>query len=404
MKVLLINKYNYYRGGAETVFLTTKKLLEQAGVETVVFCMDHPQNLETADAKYFVENIDFGKREGLFRELKKLWQSFYSRSAMENLEKLIVAEKPDVAHVHNFMHQLTPAILTVLRRHKIPVVQTLHDFQLVSPAYNMIPQNGECVLPTNSQVISQKMLQNSSVISIWAVVEFWLVKLLKMYREKIDLFIAPSKFLQQTVASQVAVPVEYLPNPVLLPEAPQYVPGEKMVCVTRFIKGKGLGTLIRAMEKLPDKKLQIIGEGPEFLTVKKYLADKKITNVELLGFLEPEELAEKISVARFCLVPSEMCENNPLAVLESMALGKPVLASRIGGIPEMVNEGRDGWLFTPGDAEDLARKIKDIYPQIEMIEQFGRKAQEKISGINKNYVSELLRIYSALINKSGLLG
>lgn len=404
MKVLLINKFNYYRGGAETVFLTTKKLLNQAGISTVLFCMDHPQNLESPETQYFVDNLDFGVRQDWKTELKKWWRSFYSRSVAENLEKLIVNEKPDIAHIHNFMHQLTPSILTVLKRHKIPVVQTLHDFQLISPAYNLLPQNGQCVLPQVSQVIGQKMIQDSRVISFWAVVEFWLIKLFKMYREKIDLFLVPSHFMKNIIEEKVAVSMEYLPNPVLFPESPQYVPGEKIICVSRIIKGKGIDTLIKAMEKLPDKELEIIGTGPEFAFWKKYLESNNIQNIKLLGFLEPEAVAEKISVARFCVMPSQMCENNPLAILEAMALGKPVLASRIGGIPEMITDGVDGWLFTSGNIDELSRKINNIYHQTDEIEQFGKRAQEKISHLNQQYLEKLLVIYSGLINKNGLLG
>jgi glycosyltransferase involved in cell wall biosynthesis len=141
MKILLINKHYYRKGGAETVFFNTKELLEKNGHEVVVFSMKHIDNEESKDEKYFVSFVDITTLRGWYY---KMFRFLYNVKASSNLKKLIKAEKPDLAHLHNVYHQLTYSIIKPLKKYKIPIVETLHDYHLISPNYHLYHDGEIC--------------------------------------------------------------------------------------------------------------------------------------------------------------------------------------------------------------------------------------------------------------------
>ncbi len=400
MKILLINKFYYERGGAEIAMYDTKRLLESAGHEVIVFSMANSRNLESPFAGYFAPEIDFSMREGWWKELKKACRSFYSKPAAEQLEKIIIAEKPEIAHLHNFLHHLTPSILTVLKKHKVPVVQTLHDFQMISPAYNLRCYRGVCQPADAWQTLKEKQVQNSYLISLWADIEHWLIKVFNLYQEKIDWFLAPSQFMLKTMEQHGVKNISYLNNPLAIDKySPQFIPGEKLVCVSRLVYGKGIETLLKAVEELEDIPVQIIGEGEDLLKLKQLVEKNRIRNVEFLGYKNQSEIADYVRHSRLVVFPSELGENSPYVVTQAMAWGKPVIASDLGGVPELVTPRQTGWVFEAGNYLDLRQTIKDVWYDVNQIESVGKQAREKIEKMNEHYVERLQDIYLETINR-----
>ena len=406
MKILLINKFYYRRAGAETALFETKKILEAAGHQVYVFAMKHPKNEECPEWRYFADNIDFEQREGWLIELRKWGRSFYSKEVARKLERLIQELRPDVAHVHNFMHQLTPSIFTVLKKYHVPVVQTLHDFQLVSPAYNLQCRHGYCQPAGAWETVKGRQLKKSFLVSLWAAIEFKLINWWHCYREKVDLFIAPSVFMRDILVREgVTQPIEVLANPLHLEDfEPQYMTGSYAVCISRLIAGKGVKTLIRAVEELEDIPVKIVGDGPLMAELLHFIEKNHVRNVELLGEKNFGEIADLVRQSRLAIFPSELGENNPYGVMEAMAWGKPVIGSQLGGVPELIAHNSTGWLFEAGNYHDLRSTIKENWNQIEAIEEAGQSARKKIEEMNAHYLENIQRLYSEVLDKSLPLG
>ncbi|HCC23629.1 TPA: hypothetical protein DF272_05670 [Candidatus Falkowbacteria bacterium] len=409
MKILLINKFYYQRGGAETVFFRTKQLLEAAGHKVVVFSMQDPRNEESPFSSYFVSPINFDEFDSVWAKIKKIPRSFYSIEAKNKLLLLIKQEKPDVAHIHNFEHHLTPSILAALKRAGVPVVQTLHDFQLISPSYNLrLGDYSESHGVKLWRIMSKKRLRDSFLVSMWAVKEFYLKKWLRLYEAKVDVFICPSEFLKiQCEKRGVRKKIFTLFNPVTLDiKDDESLVGGRLVCVSRLIDGKGVDMLIDVVGQMGTIPLDVIGSGPMFAALKQKIKDQNYLNVNLLGELAMADIVKHLQTAKLVVVPTLFYENQPMVILEAMAAGKAVLAADIGGIPELIEPGKTGWLFDPGQADDLRQKLSELWPQAEVLDEVGGRAQiyvkQKFS--ETNYVRQLVQIYLQLMNRKIKLG
>jgi len=407
MKVLLINKFHYLKGGAERVYFETKRILEENGHEVVCFSMQDKKNIPSTESEFFVPHVDFSDKTDWY---KKAFRFIYYKEAARRLEKLIQEEKPDIAHLHNVYHQLTYSILKPLKKYHIPIVQTLHDYHFIAPDYNLYSHNQICEACRSHKFYRcafRKCLQNSFWSSLWGTIESY-VSWFAGYAKKVDQFIAPSKFLADKYAEWgFNYPMKVVHNSLELKAfEPEFIPGDYIVYFGRLSREKGVKTLCQAVRKMPNVKLKIIGTGPEKEHLKDYLKQKQARNIEMLGQLSGEELFSTVRQARFVVVPSQWYENYPMIVIEAMALGKPILASKLGGLTEIVTENYNGWFFEAGKIRNLREKISRVYDNGPLIEQFGRNARRTVEQKNSSeeYYKQIMEIYSSLVqsNKIGL--
>lgn len=366
MKILQINVYNYRKGGSEAVYFRTCRLLEQAGHEVVRFALRWDENEPAPTDSYFPESK--ATRRGPLRQAANLVNYFYHFEAARKLEALIDAERPDIAHVHLIWGQLTPSILVALRRKGVPVVATAHDYRIVCPAYTFRDGQGRiceaCRGVDFRQCISRRCAKGSLGASVVMAAEQW-------FR---NCFYNPSRMLSGMIFVSDfsrSKHLEYMPAlgqlPMLTlhnmaPSAPlepkTAVPGDRyFIYFGRLSEEKGVRSLFEAIAMQPDIRFKIVGDGPLRLDLEAMMAGRGLTNVEMLGFRTGDELTSLIRNALFTIVPSECYENNPMSVVESYALGVPVIGARIGGIPEIVDEGTTGLYFRSGDSADLAQTI-----------------------------------------------
>src|SRR3989339_742989 len=333
MKILQINKFFYRRAGAENYFLELSRALEELGQKVMYFSMKHPQNLKTPYEKYFIENIDFGN--GAKKSLKKAEHFVYSTEAVKNLNRLLKNEKPDIAHLHNITHHLTPAILDVLRYHKIPTVQTLHDLQVMCPNYKMFIMDQPCERCKKHKYWNcffYNCVQDSRAASLLSAFEMTFHNvLLKTYARGISRFIAPSHFMQKKM-------IEW------------GWPEEKISYLRNFVERQRDSTIAR--------KNQIAFVG-------RFIKDK---GVYLLW------------------------ENASLTVLESLSLGTPVIASNHGGLPELVQNGENGYLFTPASVDELVLAIEKVFKNSPL--QIPENQYTKAS-----HLTRLLKLYEEVVAK-----
>jgi glycosyltransferase involved in cell wall biosynthesis len=407
MKILLVNKYLYPKGGAEKSTLLTGELLRDKGHEVIYWGMSHPKNPEYQTASYFTDGIDYSNTGGLRRQIEIAHKLLYSFEAKDKIEKLIKAEKPDIVHLNNFAHEISPSILDVFKKYGIPMVMTLRDSKLVCPTYLMLSKGKPCEKCRNGNYywcLFRKCTKDSYVKSLLNVLEMYLHhKILHIY-DKIAIFISPSLFLKDKV-TYMGLKGELIQLPNFI-DSNDYDPsyswdGNNIVYLGRLSQEKGVFTLIEAVEGL-DVQLNIIGDGPQRGELEDKVKEKGMKNVHFLGFKNGEGLYDLIRKSMFVIVPSEVNENYSRAIVEAFTLGKPVIASRIGGNPELAKDNETGMLFTLGDKDDLREKILELLSEPDSIVSMGRNARKFIEReLNPDrHYEKLMKIYNKAIEKS----
>lgn len=361
MKFLFANKYFFRKGGAETAFFDVARLLQEHGHHVCFFSMNHPQNRSSQFSEYFVSHVDYESEGSLINQCKAACRILYSFEAKKKLAHLLDEEKPDIAHIHNIYHQISPSILHTLKKRSIPIVMTLYDYKMVCPVYNVMADGKPCEQCKQGRYywcLINRCTKNSHVKSALNVMEMYLHhKLLHIY-DLVDIFIAPSRFLK-TKMEEMGFQGNILYHPYFI-WAEEFIPtfgfkGRSIYYAGRLVKEKGLFTLLEAVKGL-DIELKIIGDGP----LMSDLVKRKGDNTHFLGYMPLEELKRVTADCMGMVISSEWYENNPLSIMEAFALGKPVIGPKIGSIPELIKEEENGLTFEPGNARDLRDKIEQF--------------------------------------------
>ena len=391
MKILLANKFYYRRGGDCIYMLNLELLLREYGHEVAIFAMDYPDNLETPWRKYFPSEVKFKPGLGMLEAfLRPLGTNEVKRKFCALLDEF----KPDVVHLNNIHTQLSPIIAELAHERGIKVVWTLHDLKLLCPRYDCL-RNGkiaceECFMDKR-KVLEYKCMKNSIVASFLAYKEA-----VSWNRERLekctDIFICPSLFIANKMIqggfdkTKMCTLCNFID--IEKTRKQEYNKLDYYCFIGRLSNEKGVVTLVKAARQLPYK-LKIIGEGP-LMEELKILC--KGTNIELVGYKQWAEIKELLGRTRFSVIPSECNENNPLSVIEAQCLGTPVLGACIGGIPELIEEGKSGMLFKSKDIVDLKKKIEMMFTYTFDYESLAKKSQEKYSA--DAYYKQLMKIYT----------
>ena len=383
MKILLANKFYYRRGGDCIYMLNLEQLLKAHGHEVAVFSMQYPENESSEWSKYWPTNMS---------KLDALTRPFGSHQAKDGFSRLVDDFRPDVVHLNNIHTQLSPAIAEIAHQRKVRVVWTLHDYKLLCPRYDCL-QNGEkiceeCFLNKQS-VLEHSCMKNSKLASIIAYYEAkkWSRKRLESCT---DLFVCPSLFMADKMKQGGfdEKKVMSLCNFIDIEKCRRssYGKSDYYCYIGRLSNEKGTRTLIEAANKLPYK-LVVIGGGPLLEELKSIAKG----NIDFVGFKQWDDIKELVGKAKFSVIPSEWYENNPLSVIEALCLGTPVLGARIGGIPELIEEGKTGMTFESRNVEDLKDKIQAMWQAKFDYQTIAKQSQERYSA--DNYYKELMKIY-----------
>lgn len=401
--LLSINNYYYRRGGAEIIFLEQNRFFEDIGWEVVPFCMKHPNNLDTPWTKYFINEIEFGEKYSIFAKALRIPKVIYSLEARRKLNHLLSIKQPDFCHIHNIYHHISPSILSVLKKHNIPTVLTLHDLKIACPNYQMLTHDGICERCKNGnlyQVIQHRCIKNSLSLSTVIFLESSIHRWLESYSRNVDRFVVPSHFYLNKLVEWGwrREQFVYIPNFVHLESLqPDFSVGKAFLYFGRLAPEKGLATLIKAaaIAKVP---VWIAGTGPEEAKLHD-LIDQTGADVKLLGYLTGEALHNTVRSARAVVLPSEWYENAPVSIMESYALGTSVLGAAIGGIPELIREGETGATFQSANVESLAMMLRQFadFPnqQLSNMARAGHQWMEQEFS-PKTYRLKLLDLYKSL--------
>lgn len=353
MKVLLINKFHYRKGGSETYYFTLAETLEAMGHQVVFFSMEDERNLPCPQSPYFVSHV--AAEGGLKNKLALVRRMNYSREAYDRLSALLAAERPQLA-VLNLVHKhLTLSVIDALRDFDpgLPIFWTMHDLIAVCPAYTMLNGRGEvcskCLDGDFGHCVRERCVRSSLPMSLLARREAEFIRKKGWYRQ-VDLYLCPSEFYRSllTRAGFTTSPIVTLRNP--LPLDTPYEPGGAddgyALYFGRLSREKGVASLIQAARQagLP---LVICGAGPDEARCRQLAGEDGL--ISFRGFQTGQALRDIIRRSRCVVLPSEWYENGPYSAMEAMALGKPLVVSGIGGLPELVQPGVNGQIYAPSE-------------------------------------------------------
>jgi glycosyltransferase involved in cell wall biosynthesis len=384
MRILLVNKFYYPRGGDCVVVLNTEALLREYGIEAEVFAMRYPENLPARYQNHFASEVKFGG--GMENRLQALRRTLGMDDVNKCFKAVLDEFKPDVVHLHNIHSYLSPVVGVLAHRRGIRVVWTLHDYKLLCPRYDCLLDGRpceQCVTGGKNGVFVHRCMKNSLAASAVAKLEAikWNRRVLE---HNTDLFVCPSQFMADMmkkggfdpakllVLNNFIDPIKFrryqaLDNTVLRDDYYCYV--------GRLSAEKGVADLLEVASRLPYR-LKVAGGGPlESELRERYGA---CPNIEFLGMLDADAVARLLSNARLSVVPSQWYENNPLSVVESLCAGTPVAGADIGGIPELI-DNESGIVFQPFDSEALSAALSSALSRRWNHAEIARRSVQRFS-------------------------
>lgn len=403
MKILLVNKFHFLKGGSETYYFKLGEMLKKFGHEVAYFSMDNPNNVVTGDKEYFVSEFNTNSKN-----IFKAFGAIYSIKNKKSMEFALDDFKPDIVHINLFQRHLTYSIIKPIKKRNIPVVFTSHDMQPICPASAMLC-NGticqKCLKASKFHCFFNKCIKNSYLKSLLMSIEAKIYKYKKVYNN-FDLIITPSDFLHKKLEEELKrVRIVTLPNFVEVNEYKKVQKGDENYAFYfgRLSVEKGIINLLTAFSKQKEGKLYIAGDGPERSRIEEFIKNNNLGNrVKLLGFLNSKELKKYIAKSSFVVVPSICYENCPFSVLETLAIGKAIIGSRIGGIPELILNGENGLLYNYDSIDELKEKIEWMFKNKNSREKMGKNSLnlvEKKYDI-KVYFQKLINYYEELLGDS----
>lgn len=386
MRVLIV--HNSYRGfgGEDTVATMEAKLLRESGHEVV---------------EYLRSNREINT---LYRILTAPLSAVWGSRAAKDVELLIRHHSPDIIHVHNTWMVISPAVYWVAKRHHVPVVQTLHNYRLVCPNAQFLREDQPCelckkkVFPING--IVNGCYRGSRLQSLLVGLVIATHRVLGTWQSKVDCYIALTDFAKRRFV-EGGLPqhkVTVRPNFVVKDPGGKADRGQYVLFVGRLSKEKGVLTLVQAWKNLHDIPLKIAGDGPLYAQLCDYAANSP--SVELLGWCERDRIIELLKGAVFLIFPSIWYEGFPTTIADAFACGLPVIASRIGGLSEIVRDESTGLLFQAGDEEELASKVRWGWENPSYMEEAGKRARQTYERCysKEQCLSTLLAIYEQMLD------
>lgn len=401
MKVLLVNKFHWLKGGSEKYYFELAELLKEHGHEVAFFSMKDEKNITTGDKEYFVDKIDLNTGSKL-----KALDVIYSKANKQKMKEALDDFKPNIVHINNFQRQLSASIIDAIKEKNIPIVYTAHDMNAICPASAMLYDGKiceECIQKGYNSCIKKSCIKGSKLKSALGVLEKKYYDKRKIFK-KIDCIISPSQFIENQFKKGKLKysKIKILHNFVNKTNVNNEHIGDYAFYFGRLSIEKGIINVINAISQISNGKLLIAGDGPEKENIEKFIKENNLEKrIVLLGYLEQEQIRKYIFKSRFVVVPSIWYENCPYSILETMEIGKPIIGSRIGGIPELIENNVNGYLYEYDDIKALKDNMKKLFDDEKLVKKFSiesKKIFEKKYN-STEYYNKLIEIYEQLIKE-----
>jgi glycosyltransferase involved in cell wall biosynthesis len=375
MKIVIVHNTYQQPGGEDVAVAAESNLLERRG-HTVI--------------PYSRSNDEIAEMSGPRRLLMVKDMIHSERSKRETLD-LLHNERPDLVHVHNTFMMVSPSVFEACREAGIPVVQTLHNYRLLCPAWSLCRKGTvceECLESGLWRSVWHGCYRDSRLMTAAVALMLQVHRMRGTWNHDVGGYVALTNFARDKFiegglpASRIGVKPNFLESD----------PGERTsssgfaLFVGRLSAEKGAGVLLQAWQKLKTTiPLVVLGDGPLRQSLESEAAMRKLSNVSFAGWRSRGEILSAMKSASLLITPSLWYEGFPMTLVEAFACGTPVICSRLGGLQELVDDGRTGLHFNPGDAEDLAGKFDSLWSDPSRLSAMGRAAREEYK---RNYTAE----------------
>ena len=396
MKILLVNKFLYPKGGAETYVFKLGEMLTEHGHAVQYFGLDNEKNIVGNNAGAYVSDMDFGA--GIRKNLAAPFRIVYSSEARKKIGKVLSDFEPDVVHLNNIQFHLTPSIILEIEKYrkktgrKVRIVYTAHDYQLICPSHGMFDTDirvcEKCLGGNYTHCLRTKCMKRSRAKSFLAMLDAYVWKFSKAY-SYVDVIVCPSRFMKSKLDTQArfADKTVALHNFIELHPAAAVEKSDYVLEFGHLSRDKGTNTLLEVAKRMPEVRFLFAGYGE----AEKDIAE--VPNAEYVGFKTGAELKALIARSLVSVCPSEMYENCPYSVMESQILQTPTIGANIGGIPELIQEGKTGLLFEAGNADDLESKLRYLLETPGVLEQYTENCKHSTFETPGSYYEKLMQIY-----------
>jgi len=407
MRILFCNKYNFRFSGTEAYLFDLMDLLRSNGHEVALFSMADERGLATEYQQSLVPHIDFkNEPSSIVAGARLAAHVLYSRQARQKLRHVIREFQPDVAHIRNIYHHLSPSILWELRAHSVPILYHVNDFKLICPSYNLVASGHACDRCHGGRfwnVVTQGCYPQSRSGSLLLAAEAYLHKWLRTYHACVTRFLTPSEFARQKLAengwdlSKIDVlhhfqhlPPDSICDPV--PDAP-------ILYLGRLSPEKGVADLLHALARTPHLPLEIAGDGPARRDLEDLVRSLGLTGVRFLGRIGAKELDHHLAVCSFTVFPSLAYETFGKTILESWAHGRTVVATDLGSRRELISDGKNGLLYEPGNRDALASAIAYLRSNPMRAKEMGRAGYDLVEAqyTPERHYQTMVQLYEKLI-------
>ena len=396
MRILLVNKFLYQKGGAETYVFKLGEMLTKHGHQVEYFGLENEKNIVGNNVGSYVSDIDFST--GVGKNLKAPFRIIYSGEARKKLKKVLYDFKPDIIHLNNIQFHLTPSIILEANKFRkktksdLKIIYTAHDYQLICPSHGLFDTDirvcEKCLGGNYTHYLRTKCVKGSLMKSFLGMMDAYTWKISKAY-SYIDKIICPSHFLKGKLDTQkrFADKTVALHNFIEDKKIETVVKDDYVLEFGHLSRDKGTNTLLAVAKRIPDVRFLFAGYGVAVDDM------KDIDNAQYVGFKTGEELVSLISRAKCSVYPSEWYENCPFSVIESQMFRTPVICSRMGGIPELVKDKETGLLFEAGNADDLEEKLRFFLYTDGIAEEYTENCKDVSFETPETYYSKLIKIY-----------
>lgn len=386
MKILLVHNTYQQHGGEDAAVKAETELLQRHSEEVFLYTRHNSE----------IQQFSKAQKVGFVS------QTVYSRRTNREISDVVRRIKPDVAYIHNVYPLISPSAYHKLHALGVPMVQVFHGFRPYCPQGFFYTQGRiceACVAGNYLHAITRRCYKESYALSGLYALTLAVNRLGGMV-QKISAFICLTEFTKIKMQAAGIPESKLFVRPNFLYPPAWALDGncrnDYVLFMGRLVPEKGCWTLVRAFERMPNVRLKILGTGPLEEPLRAYAREKGLHNIELLGFKSGRD---KWDILRSCLclvLPSEWYETFGLSVLEAYSARKPVIASRLGGLPYLVEEGKSGLLFEPGRSDELAEKIQFFLHNPDdaaRMGEYGRRLCETKYGPEQAY-SSLMTIFS----------
>lgn len=410
MRILLVNTFHFRGGGDSTYTLNLAELLRSKGHQAAFFAMQDPRNLHDPNSDLFVSPINFremNRRKGMVAGLQVISRVVYSHEARRKIGLLIDRFHPDIIHLQNIHGHITPSVVFEAKARGLPVVWTLHDYKLICPnSHFLVDSTGQicesCGKSRYHQAALKRCKKSSLLASSMATLEAYAHRVLRV-RERVDAFFAPGAFLRNKLIERGFAQdrVHHLPlflSEEMLTQRNGLHNDDYMLFLGKIEPIKGIHTLLQACRLAPGIRLVLAGRLEEPLASE--LQPLLPPNAHYVGMKQGEELHQLLRNALAVVVPSLWYENQPFSVLEAFAYGKPVIASRLGGMTELLGNDERGKLVAPRDARMLAERVHWMATYYQESRDIGRRARRYLidrHAADQHY-QKVMECYNYVVN------